>query len=114
MLKIQKIDRHSMVLQFLWTFDPILGRFYLNENYYFNFETLKTKIIFYYGQLRIHGTILDIRDNLHDQGSAEKDPYIVSDFEPSSIKVFSGAMRLSANISEIDKNWKNVQLSAHI
>ena len=43
--------------------------------------------------LRIHGSIPDMRDNLHDQGSTIIDPYIVSDFEPSSIKEFSGAMR---------------------
>ena len=49
-----------------------------------------------------------MRDNLHDQGSAVIDPYIVSDFEPSSIEEFSGSMRFSVNISEIDKNWKNV------
>ena len=49
-----------------------------------------------------------MRDNLHDQSSVEKDPYIVNDFEPSSIKEFSGAMRFSAIILEIDKNWKNV------
>ena len=60
------------------------------------------------GSLRIHGSIPDMRDNLHDQGSAIIDSYIVSDFEPSSIKEFSGVMRFFANISEIDKNWKNV------
>ena len=45
---------------------------------------------------------------LHDQGIAKIDPNIVRDFEPSSIEEFSGAMRFSANISEIDKNWRNV------
>ena len=59
-------------------------------------------------KLRIHGSIPDMRDNLHDQGSAVIDPYMVSDFEPSSIKEFSGSMRFSVKISEIDKNWKNV------
>ena len=50
--------------------------------------------------LRIHGSIPDMRDNLHDQGSADKDPYIVSVLQPSSIEEFSGTMRFSANTSE--------------
>ena len=37
---------------------------------------------------------------LHDQGSADKDPYIVSVLQPSSIEEFSGAMRFIAVISE--------------
>ena len=45
---------------------------------------------------------------LHDQFIAKIDPNIVRDFEPSCIEEFSGAMRFSAIILEIDKNWKNV------
>ena len=45
-------------------------------------------------------------DFIHDQGSAEKDPYIVSVLQPSSIEEFSGEMRFSVNII---KNRKKLE-----
>ena len=56
--------------------------------------------------LRVLASPAVLRDFIHDQGSAEKDPNIVSDFEPSSIEEFSGAMRFSANII---KNRKKLE-----
>ena len=53
--------------------------------------------------LRIRASPARLRDFIHDQGSAEKQPYIVSDFEPSLAKEFSGSMRFNALISEICK-----------
>ena len=41
---IEKIDKAMVTLQFLWSFDHITGKFYLNHQAHFSFETLKTKI----------------------------------------------------------------------
>lgn len=52
LLKFMKLinifEDHLVNLQFLWNFDPDNKRFYLDEFTYFNFETLKTKILFHF------------------------------------------------------------------
>ena len=48
MHNVDSIDNITLTIQFLWTFDHVKGRFYLNEYAYFSFETLKTKIYFYF------------------------------------------------------------------
>ena len=47
---MDKLEQHSLTIQFLWSFDHNNGKFYWNEHAYFSFSTLKTKILFYYSQ----------------------------------------------------------------
>ena len=44
------IEGFSMTLQFLWNFDHQSNKFYLSEQAHFSFETLKTKILFFYSR----------------------------------------------------------------
>ena len=67
------MEEHSVTLQFLWSFDHKTGKFYLNEHSHFDFNTIKTKILFYYSQNNAKNAATNEHNEQNEQSRSQQD-----------------------------------------